>query len=45
MDEPVQFEKCTQENAGMRMDVLSKGKRSQNMFCRSSNWTKDKNKN
>ena len=25
----------------MRMDISSKGKRGQNMFCRSSNWKKD----
>lgn len=29
----------------MRMDVLSKGRRGQNMFTRSSNWTKDNNSN
>lgn len=27
------------------MDVLSKGRRGQNMFTRSSNWTKDNNSN
>jgi hypothetical protein len=26
----------------MRMDVLSKGRRGQNMFTRSSNWTENK---
>ena len=41
LDEPDQFDKCTEENTGMRMDVLSKGRRSQNMFTRSSNWRKD----
>jgi hypothetical protein len=41
MDEPTKFEICTDENTGMRMDVVSKGRRSNNMFCRSSNWTYD----
>jgi hypothetical protein len=38
LDEPDEFSTCTEENAGMRMDVLSKGRFGQNMFTRSSNW-------
>jgi len=43
-DEPILFKDCNLSNSGVRIDVIGQLNRSQNMFCRASNWEVINNK-